>query len=160
MQALIDYDGWRKWKDSKDLKTTLSPVNKAVRNGKKSLPSGKATTSSKSSNASGKVKVKGRAISAAGKALNSKVSNNRKGAGVDNADGAGDDAGDDDGNANMAEEDGAVVEESGVPVFSSIPDGVDDYFVNELGDGDDEADADADGHESRTAAARANSESS
>ena len=139
MQALIDYDGWRKWKDSKDLTTTLSPVNKPLKGNKKSLH-GKGTTSKSNVVASGKGKVKGRALSSAGKAVN-KV--NAKPATFSNADGAGDNVDDDDdgGDENARAGRNELMDESGVPVFSSIPDGVDD-LVSETDDGDDEADGD------------------
>ena len=107
----------------------MSPANKTVKGSKKSSV-GKRTTSRGDVDISGKGKVKGRAISNTGKALKIGI---KKDAGIGNSDGA---------------EEAEVVEESGVPVFSSIPDGVD--FVNDIGDGDDEAIADGDdGNEDR-----------
>ena len=112
MQALIDYDGWRKWKDSKDLTTTLSPANKPAKAGKKS--------------ATGKGKAKGGGAAATGRD-GKKAS--KKSAEI-KADAGG---------GHKAEE----VVESGVPVFSSIPDGV-DGLVDELAGGDDDDDDDDD----------------
>lgn len=107
MQALIDYDGWRKWKDSKDLTTTLSPANKPVKSGKKSgtgkgkTKGGGAATTGKDGKKTGKKSAENKASSADG---------------------------------HEAEKE---VVESGVPVFSSIPDGV-DWLVDELVEGDDD----------------------
>ena len=107
MQALIDYDGWRKWKDSKDLTTTLSPANKPAKSGKKS--------------GTGKGKAKG------GGATTTRKDGKKTG-----KKSAGSKADADDGHEAEKE-----VVESGVPVFSSIPDGV-DGLVDELADGDDD----------------------